>query len=148
MDSNVIAALGAAVTTGIFLVGVNLLSKKWDIRSKIAADARDDRAKAEIALLGIGPQIIQQQNERIDQLSRDLDTLWARERECREELRAMDRRYRHFVSSLLMQMMALRRLLQKVGTQLPPISGLDVFIEEGGMPREEWVRAIKEDESG
>lgn len=48
----------------------------------------DARAEAEAALIGIGPKIIEQQNIRIDSLSKQIEYLFTREQECRVELTA------------------------------------------------------------
>lgn len=149
-DYNIIAAVGGGIVTVLAGYTVFRLSKAFDARSQ-----------AEAALIGIGPQIIKEQNDRIDRLnvriddqSKTIDTLWTRERECREELTAcrdemgaIDRRYRHFVSSLLQHVLIMRRMLRKAGLQLPSLEGLERFREDGGTPREEWVKAIQEDES-
>ena len=46
----------------------------------------DARGQAEAALMGIGPVIIQEQNKRIDELSRANDDLWRREHQCQRDL--------------------------------------------------------------
>lgn len=52
----------------------------------------DARAQAEAALIASGPTIIQLQNERIDQLSKDFQALWQREHDCQQQLADCRRR--------------------------------------------------------
>lgn len=142
VDINVVALIGGGIVTLLSGYGVFRLSRAFDAR-----------AQAESILIGIGPQIIKEQNSRIERLTNDVDTIWKRERECRDELsklsdemRQVHRRYRHFVSALLQHLVIMRCALRKVGIHLPPFTGLDRFEEEGGEAREEWIRAIKEEE--
>lgn len=44
------------------------------------------RTKIDTALISIGPKIIEQQNIRIDQLTREVEALWQRDHECQREL--------------------------------------------------------------
>lgn len=75
MDANLIAGLGGIALTGVVTYIVARGNKQFDAR-----------AQAEAALIGIGPQIIREQNTRIDALYKQCSDCWERERECREEL--------------------------------------------------------------
>lgn len=80
-DPNFIAlAVGGVVTT---ITGI-LIAR--------ASKQSDARAQAEAALIGLGPQIIAQQNARIDALTTQIDAIWKRELECRRELDLAKRR--------------------------------------------------------
>lgn len=74
-DVNLWTSIGTIVLTGIVTITITRWGKNLDARGL-----------AEAALIGIGPQIIAQQNTRIDMLSRQCDDCWKREKECREEL--------------------------------------------------------------
>lgn len=74
-DANVIATVVGVVATAFTGFLATRMLKRTDAR-----------AEAEAALIGLGPKIIDQQNVRIDQLSREVDAIWRRERECMKEL--------------------------------------------------------------
>lgn len=74
-DPNVIALiLGAASTAFAGYLATRTIKRG------------DARAEAEAALIGIGPKIIEQQNARIETLTKQMEALWDREHECQREL--------------------------------------------------------------
>lgn len=77
LDSNLWSAIGAAAGTGLITYFVNRSTRNFDARGQ-----------AEAALIGIGPKIIEEQNKRIDSLTKSLDLLWAAERKCQVDLGA------------------------------------------------------------
>ena len=82
------ANIYAVVTSGVIsLVGgvaIAMVAKRFDARGQ-----------AEAALIGIGPQIIREQNTRIDQLSSQIDDIYRREQECQRDLRETRRDLGH-----------------------------------------------------
>lgn len=74
-DVNWWTSISTIILTGVVTIGITRWGKNLDARGL-----------AEAALIGIGPQIIAQQNTRIDSLSRQCDDCWRREKECRDEL--------------------------------------------------------------
>lgn len=147
-EMNLVVLVVTAVLTGVITHTINRLGKR-----------ADHRVEAEAAQYNIVPPIIKEQNdrinrqnERIDQLSSEIVSLWKNERECREELAKAtggmaeaERRNYHLIGALLQNIVILRRMLRRGGAELPPMVSLDRFEEEGGVPREEWVRAIRDE---
>lgn len=81
MDTNILASLGGILLTGVITYGISRISK-----------ASDARGQYETTLLGIGPKIIEEQNRRIDELSKQWREIWQREQECRHDLNTALRR--------------------------------------------------------
>jgi len=79
-DPNWVATLGAASLTGLITYIVARRGKNDDARSA-----------AEAALIGSGPEIIRQMNERTLQLQQEISKLWERDRECHDDLDRMRR---------------------------------------------------------
>lgn len=76
MDTNILASLGGILLTGVITYGISRISKSSDARGQYEA-----------TLLGIGPKIIEEQNRRIDELSRQWRDCIQREQECQSQLR-------------------------------------------------------------
>lgn len=75
METNVLASIGGILLTGIITYGISRLSR-----------ASDARGNYEATLLRISPEIIKEQNRRIDELSQQWREMWRREQECRRDL--------------------------------------------------------------
>lgn len=75
LDGSGWSAIGAALGSGVIMFIVARATKNFDARGQ-----------AEAALIGIGPKIIEEQNKRIDSLTKSIDTLWAAERKCQTDL--------------------------------------------------------------
>lgn len=82
LDPNWAATFGAPLLTAVLGFGLAKLAKGHDARST-----------AEAALIGIGPQIIVDQNKQISELRDDLTRMWerlnestAREQACQRQL--------------------------------------------------------------
>lgn len=88
VDPNILAAIVSVTLTAVIGFIVARAGKRHDAR-----------AQAEAALIGIGPQIIKEQNlrinqqdERINLLGREIDKLRERERDCQEQLDSANNR--------------------------------------------------------
>lgn len=83
IDTNTLTTIITAIGAAVITFAVARFGKSWDARGQ-----------AEAALMGIGPAIIQEQNKRIGNLTEQIEALWKRDRECREELADGNRRLR------------------------------------------------------
>jgi hypothetical protein len=109
------AAVAASVTTGIFMYATMRRSKNYDARQA-----------SEAAMWGIGPKIIENQNERIEKQNTQIAQLWERindtdrlHQECRNDLLSMTQEVRE-----------LRWQLQQAGViTMPPRKPDDGAIE-------------------
>lgn len=103
---NAISPVIAALVTAFLTYGLTRVSK-----------GNDARIAAETALANAAPGIIAEQNKRITGLQEEMDRLWtqlhevyARERECQDQLRD----YRHQVRDMEQKVVALEFKLSRL----------------------------------
>jgi CheY-like chemotaxis protein len=118
-----------------------------------ATESRKASAQAASQEVTVRAEFVRDLSARARELEERLDAAGRRERELSDryhsDLDAIDRRYRHLVTNLIMRERQLRRMLYERGAEhIPVFQGWQQFIDEGGEVREAWVADSGEGDDG
>lgn len=87
--------------------------------------------------------LVEQMAHRITALEERIDAGFRRERQLsaryREDIEAIDTRWRHLANNMLTWMVQARRKLRVAGIEIEPFTGFEKFEAEGGSVRPEWT---------
>lgn len=104
---------------------------------------RQSRVDAENTEVTVRAKFVQDLTARVSDLEGRLDRASKRERDLvdryRQDIESVDRRWRHLTNNLLAYSQVIVAKLRASGIDVPPFTGWDRFVEEGGTVRREWL---------